>query len=173
MIDFGEADTGRLRCRRPASGSIDLYRELFADREVNRWLRPEPLKPFTAVEIDRLFRHDRAHWRRHGFGPWILRERKRGAFIGRGGLAWTMVGGAPRVELPWALLARYHGQGYATEQALAAIDTARAFGLAQLVSLTLPNNRASRRVMEKVGLTLVGDVEHAGLPHVLYRLDLT
>ena len=28
---------------------------------------------------------------------------------------------------------------------------------------------ASRRVMEKVGFTYEGDIEHAGLPHVLYR----
>lgn len=172
MIDFGEAETERLHCRRPAGGSLALYRELFAEPEVNRWLRPEPLKPFGATEVNRLFRHDRAHWRRHGYGPWILRERERGAFVGRGGLAWTMVEGRPRVELPWALLARFHGRGYATEQALAAIDTARTFGLSELVSLTLPHNRASRRVMEKAGLTLAGEVEHAGLPHVLYRIDL-
>lgn len=172
MIDFGEAETRRLRCRRPAGGSLDLYRELFADPEVNRWLRPEPLKPFTATEVDRLFRYDRTHWRKHGFGPWLLWERKRGDFMGRGGLAWTMVRGKPKVELPWALLGRFHHRGYATEQALAAVDTARAFGLSELVSLTLPCNHASRRVMEKAGLTLVGEVEHAGLPHVLYRINL-
>jgi RimJ/RimL family protein N-acetyltransferase len=32
----------------------------------------------------------------------------------------------------------------------------------------LRDNAASLRVMEKIGLRLVGDLEHAGLPHVLY-----
>jgi RimJ/RimL family protein N-acetyltransferase len=40
-----------------------------------------------------------------------------------------------------------------------------------LVSFTLPDNRASRRVMEKIGFRHDTEVEHAGLPHVLYRLD--
>jgi len=172
MTDFGEAVTGRLRCRRPAANAIALYRELFADPEVNRWLRPSPLHPFADEEVDRLFRHDRGHWQKYGYGPWVLLERESGAFVGRGGLAWTLVEGEPEVELPWALLARFHRRGYATEQALAAIGVARTFGIERLVSLTLPGNRASRRVMEKSGLVLVGEVQHIGLPHVLYELDL-
>lgn len=172
MTDFGEADTGRLLCRRPAANAIVLYRELFADSEVNRWLRPPPLHRFADGEVDRLFSHDRTHWKKHGYGPWVLQERESGAFVGRGGLAWTTVEGEPQVELPWALLTRFHGRGYATEQALAAIGVARTFGVERVVSLTLPANRASRRVMEKSGLTLVGEVEHIGLPHVLYELDL-
>lgn len=173
MIGFGEAETGRLVCERPGSGSLDEYRNLFHDPNVNRWLRPEPLKPFTTAEIDRLFRHDRSHWRRHGFGPWALYEREGGRFIGRGGIAWTVITGEPWVELPWALLPEFEGRGYATEQALAAVAVARSFGIERLVSLTLPGNWASRRVMEKTGLTLVGEVEHMGMTHVLYEIRLT
>jgi [ribosomal protein S5]-alanine N-acetyltransferase len=43
-------------------------------------------------------------------------------------------------------------------------------GLAGLVARTLPTNRASRRVMEKVGFGYERDTVHAGLTHVLYRL---
>lgn len=172
MVAFGEAETARLTCGRPGGGSLDDYRRLFHDRDVNRWLRPQPLKPFTTVEIDRLFRHDRSHWRRHGFGPWTVSERASRRFIGRGGLAWTVVSGVPRVELPWALLPEFHGRGYATEQALAAISVARAFGIDRVVSLALPHNLASRRVMEKAGLTPTGEVEHMGMTHMLYELWL-
>ena len=35
--------------------------------------------------------------------------------------------------------------------------------------MTLPDNHASRRVMEKIGLRFDRDVVHRGLPHVLYR----
>jgi len=38
-----------------------------------------------------------------------------------------------------------------------------------VVSFTLPDNARSRRVMEKLGLRPVLEVEHRGLPHVLYR----
>ena len=35
--------------------------------------------------------------------------------------------------------------------------------------MTLPDNVASRRVMEKIGLRFDRDVNHRGLAHVLYR----
>ena len=46
-------------------------------------------------------------------------------------------------------------------------------GLPDLVSFTLHDNHASRRVMERLGFSYERDVEHAGLPHVLYRLSST
>ncbi len=64
------------------------------------------------------------------------------------------------------------GQGLATE--LGAASVAHAFGplgLADVVSFTLIENRASRRVMEKLGFAYEDEIEHAGLPHVLYRLS--
>jgi RimJ/RimL family protein N-acetyltransferase len=39
------------------------------------------------------------------------------------------------------------------------------------VSFTLTTNRASQRVMEKAGLGFDRRIEHAGLPHLLYRLS--
>jgi [ribosomal protein S5]-alanine N-acetyltransferase len=42
----------------------------------------------------------------------------------------------------------------------------------ELVAFTLPENVASRRVMEKVGFTYERDIEWAALRHVLYRLRL-
>ena len=63
------------------------------------------------------------------------------------------------------------GEGLATELARAAIAVGFGpLGRETLVALTLPDNRASRRVMEKAGLGYERDVEHAGLPHVLYRI---
>ncbi|MDQ2621417.1 MAG: GNAT family N-acetyltransferase [Actinomycetota bacterium] len=170
MVGPAEAVTERLVCARPAASSVNDYREIFAEPEINRWLRPEPLKPFTPAEADRLYRHDRGHWRRYGFGPWAVRERESDRFVGRGGLAWTTVEGERMVELPWAIRTEFHGRGYATEQAGAALLAARDRGFNRVVSLTLPHNLASRRVMEKIGLVCAGNVNHAGLPHVLYEM---
>ena len=38
-----------------------------------------------------------------------------------------------------------------------------------LIAFTLPDNLASRRVMEKAGFAYEREILHAGLPHVLYR----
>jgi hypothetical protein len=40
----------------------------------------------------------------------------------------------------------------------------------EMSSPSLPTNCASRRVMEKVGLSFERDIVHANLPNVLYRL---
>jgi len=76
------------------------------------------------------------------------------------------------VEIGWTVDPDRWGQGLATE--LGAASVAHAFGplgLAEVVSFTLIENRASRRVMEKLGFAYEGETEYAGLPHVLYRLS--
>ena len=116
---------------------------------------------------------DVEHWEKHGFGPWVVLDRAGGPFHGRAGIKWTEVAGERAVELAWSLLPDSQGAGLATEAASAALELAREVGLPELVSFTLIENGPSRRVMEKLGMTCEGEIEHAGLPHVLFRLHLT
>ena len=69
-------------------------------------------------------------------------------------------------------LQRLHGEGLATEAALAAVELAREAGLERIVALVQPSNLASRRVAAKVGFDAGGKIEHAGLPHLIYWLSL-
>ncbi len=167
-----ETDTERLLCRRPPATASTDYRRLFTEPEVERWLRPAPMRRFEDSDFERMLARDRSHWQTHGFGPWVLIDRITGEFVGRAGLNWTVVDGDDEVELPWAVRTRFHGEGLATEAALAAIESARQVGLGRVVSLTLVENRASRRVMEKIGLNYEGQVPHAGLTHAYYSLEL-
>lgn len=62
------------------------------------------------------------------------------------------------------------GQGLATELAHASVRVAfEMLELSELIAFTLPDNAASRRVMEKSGFAYADDIEHEGMPHVLYR----
>jgi ribosomal-protein-alanine N-acetyltransferase len=45
-------------------------------------------------------------------------------------------------------------------------------GMTDVVCFALPHNRASWRVMGKVGFGCERDVVHAGLPHVLYCITV-
>ena len=130
------------------------------------------MDPLSTADIDRILSHDLRHWELHGFGPWALSLRTTDEFVGRAGLAWTRVERRPAVELPWSLLPSFQGMGLATEAASAAVMIAREIGLKRLVSLALVDNVASRRVMEKAGLTYRRDIEHFGLPHALYSIEL-
>jgi RimJ/RimL family protein N-acetyltransferase len=165
-----ERQTRRLLARRPTAEDRAAYHAHFTHPAVERWLRPPPLPPFEAGVLDELIEGDCAHWSDHGFGPWVLVEKESGEFAGRGGLAWTAVEGTPCIELPWSIEPRLHDRGLATEAATAAIDRAGELRFKEVVALVLPANLASRRVAEKVGFTRDGEVTHAGLPHLLFRL---
>ena len=88
----------------------------------------------------------------------------------------------PCVEVGWRLAPEHWGRGFATEGARAATEFAsQDLGLHEVVSYTVPANRRSRRVMEKLGMTTdpADDFDHPELPvghplrrHVLYRLTL-
>jgi RimJ/RimL family protein N-acetyltransferase len=111
-----------------------------------------------------------AHFTQHGFGVWTLRNRQ-GAFVGWGGLKRIGLGGRPEVEILYALLPEYWGRGLATELSTAAVS----LGLGELrlpsvIGFTLVDNARSRRVLEKSGLVYERAFEHAGVPHVLYRI---
>ena len=88
----------------------------------------------------------------------------------------------PAVEIGWRLTTAAQGRGLATEGALALIHHAfHTLNLQQLVAVTVPTNLASRRVMQKLGMTHLPDLtfDHPRVPpahpyrqHVLYSLAL-
>jgi [ribosomal protein S5]-alanine N-acetyltransferase len=165
-------ETEHLRLRRPAPADLAAYEALFARPEVEAWLRPAPLEPFTATEAREMLHADIGHWRELAYGPWALIEKESERFVGRAGLHRTTVEGAPETELAWTTDPACQGRGYATAAAREALDLARAVGLREVVAMALPANAASRRVAEKIGMREAGEISHAGLPHLLYRLAL-
>jgi ribosomal-protein-alanine N-acetyltransferase len=82
--------------------------------------------------------------------------------------------GSPETEIGYRLIRSYWGQGYATEAAIAVCDYAfKQLGLSRLVAMIDPDNLASIRVAEKLGMTYERDVMLAGYSHpdYLYVLE--
>ena len=134
---------------------------------VTLWARRTPP---TEAEIVGGLAAKAAHWDRHGFGMWLLRDRETGEMVGRGGLQYTYTAGLQDVEAAWAIVPERWREGLATELANACVEVG--FGqlaLRSIVAFTLPDNIASRRVMEKACFDYERDIVHAGMPHVLYR----
>jgi [ribosomal protein S5]-alanine N-acetyltransferase len=112
-----------------------------------------------------------AHWEAFGHGMWILRDRATGAPVGWTMLTVTDVGGPGGVEVGWSVAADRWREGLASEAAAEAVRLAFTdLGRDDVVTFTLVDNVASQGVMRRLGFTYEADVEHAGLPHVLYRL---
>jgi RimJ/RimL family protein N-acetyltransferase len=155
----------------PSLRDLAAYGGLFLDPTVAKWLRPPPLRPMGEGDVLALLERDIQHWRQHGWGPWVVRSD--GAFAGRAGLCWTLVEGKREVEIAWSIVPALQGRGLATAAAERALERAREIPLDRVIALTLVENLASRRVMEKAGLVFQREVTHAGLPHVLYDAVIT
>ena len=136
----------------------------------------------TRAESDALAARIRAHLAERGFGLWAVELPGVAPFAGYVGLAVPTFEAhfTPCVEVGWRLAREHWGRGYATEGARAAL--AEGFGrhgLEEIVSITVPANRRSRAVMERLGMTHdpADDFDHPRVPegsplrrHVLYRL---
>jgi RimJ/RimL family protein N-acetyltransferase len=114
---------------------------------------------------------------KRGWGLWAVEVVDGPPLIGVVGLNEThAIPGA--IEVSWKLAREYWGQGYATEAAREAVRFGfEQLGLDEIVSMTVPANLPSRRVMERLGMTHDpdDDFDRPDEPpeltrHVLYRL---
>ncbi len=149
-----------------------------ADPRVTEYLPTKLTRELSDAFVGRI----RAHFDEHGFGLWAVEIPGVTPFAGFVGLAKPRFDAhfTPCVEIGWRVGAEHWGHGYATEAARAALSFGfEALRLEEIVSITVPANTRSRRVMEKIGMTRdpADDFEHPMLPeghplrpHVLYRI---
>lgn len=91
-----------------------------------------------------------ASYERYGFGLSAVESRETGEVMGICGLIKR--DSLDDVDLGFAFLPAYWGQGYAVEAAAAVKRYGRErFGLQRIVAITIPSNHGSIRVLEKVG----------------------
>jgi ribosomal-protein-alanine N-acetyltransferase len=106
-----------------------------------------------------------------GFGRCAVILRSTGELVGDCGLIRILVERRPEVELGWIVRRRHQGKGIATEAAAAwgdyAFDT---LGLERIVSMVSEANVASRRVAEKLGMTVEREAMWGDLPHLMYSM---
>ncbi len=77
----------------------------------------------------------------------------------------------PEVDIGYALLQRYTGQGYAQEAARTVLAHARDdLHLPALMGIVNPDNAASQHVLEKLGMQCVDKSDRDGKPTWTYLL---
>ena len=177
MSSQGEIRTDRLLLRPWTDADREPFAALNADPRVMEFF-PSMLSRNQSDElVDRI----RGQFAERGFGLSAVEVPGVARFIGYVGLAVPHLPPPfdPRVEVGWRLAYDHWGRGYATEAARAALELGFRLGLDEIVALTVPANRRSRRVMEKLGMrrSVSDDFDHPKLAeghrlrrHVLYRL---
>lgn len=87
----------------------------------------------------------------YGYGRMACIEKSSGRLVGLSGLKYLDDLG--ETDLGYRFLPEAWGKGYATESAAAILDAqASRFGLTRTIGLVEPDNRASVRVLQKLGL---------------------
>jgi RimJ/RimL family protein N-acetyltransferase len=113
-------------------------------------------------------------WERDGYSYWMFFDSATDAPVARGGLRRTAFDGQAEVEVGWTTAPDRWGEGLATELGNLAVQVASEhLDVPSIVAFTLPENGASRRVMEKLGFVYEKTAPYKQFgPHVLYRLNV-
>ncbi len=173
-------ETDRLVLRRFTTDDVGHLVELDSDPEVMRFINGGKPTPLEVVEREILPKILAEYQRAPGFGRWAATHKASEEFLGWFSLRQHEDCGPNEAELGYRLRRAAWGQGYATEGARALIHMGfTELGLGRIIAQTMTVNQASRRVMEKVGLTYVrtffqdwGEtIEGSQQGDVLYALD--
>ncbi|MBA3715650.1 MAG: GNAT family N-acetyltransferase [Pyrinomonadaceae bacterium] len=142
-------ETSRLLLRKFEPRDLAPLAEIFSDPEVMKHIggKPRTLKQ-TCDYIVWVIMKD---WIEHGFGWWAVEHKETGKMLGYCGL--RHIDDAPDVDLGYCLARECWGRGYATEGARASLRYGfEELQLEQIYGVIAPDNTASLRVLEKLGM---------------------
>lgn len=162
-----EVETSRLRLRMFRPEDLDAMSEITRDPEVMRFIGHG--RPLTRDETRDNLANIVAAFRRRGFGRWALELKETGELVGYCGLSAgnQEVG----VEVAYMLARGAWGRGLAVEAGRASLRYGfERLGVASIAGLTMQDNRRSRRVLERLGMTFVRDAHFYGFDCVHYAV---
>lgn len=130
---------------------------------------------FAKKDVRKWINRQLTRYRKDGFGYFAVILKESGTLIGQAGLMKSTINGNEAVELGYILDNAYWHHGYGTEAARACLEYA--FGVLELKTVCCsirPENVASIRVAERLGMTLCGNhtvlYNEKEMPHLIYEL---
>ena len=166
-------ETKRLILRRQVIEDLDALWALYCNPEITKYIPDAPRAYAEAKE--ELEWHMNGHPRHPELGLWATIHKETGKFIGRCGLLPWTIEGQQEVEVAYTLAQEYWGQGLATEAAQGILQHGfEQLHLPRLICLIDPENIASQRVAEKIGMTLekkVDGYEGDNVPFFIYSTN--
>lgn len=160
-------ETTRLLLREFVPGDVDALAAVISDPETMRFY-PEPR---NRVGVESWIERNRRRYQDDGHGLWAMVLKSNSEVVGDCGLARQNVDGVDEIEIGYHVRRDLWGRGYAPEAAAACRDYGfERLGAERLISLIRPENVPSRRVAEKIGLSLWKEVLWRDLPHCVYMI---
>ncbi len=163
-------ETSRLYFRKFDPRDLEPMARIFSDPDVMKYLggKTRSLEQ-TCDYIVWVIMKD---WIEHGFGWWALEHKETGKLMGYCGL--RHIDGAPEVDVGYCLAREYWGQGFATEAVRVSLRYGfEALKLDRIFGVVAPENTASRRVLEKVGMKYEKMASYCDWEHELAYYAIT
>jgi RimJ/RimL family protein N-acetyltransferase len=158
-------ETPRLRLRPRVRADVEPIVIMDSDPEVRRFMGG-PLDPeiHRREVLANIMLERPKHW------SWAIERKDRSGFLGM--CLIRPLEGTDFICIGWRLMRQHWGQGFATESSRAVLKHAlRVLGIDPIVAIVNPENLASIRVAEKVGLQPVGTSHHYGTEQILFRAN--
>jgi RimJ/RimL family protein N-acetyltransferase len=161
-------ETDRLVLTTWQSSDWTEFRPIATDPEVMRYITGG--LPWTDEQIQGFVGRQVSLYSDRNFCRWKLLRKPVRELIGFCGVGFWR--DAPDPEIGWWLARRCWGQGLATEAARTALEHAfEHAGLERIISIARPENTASTRIMEKIGLTRECEFDSEDLRLVRYAIN--
>ena len=161
-------ETLRMWLRPLAKADLDILAEIYSAPEVMRYRLIS--QPVSRKQTQEMLASYLAHWEQYGFGRWATIYKANQWLIGHCGLEY--LASLNEVEVNYLLAREYWGQGLATESAIALLRYGfESLQVERLVALAKPENLASRRVMEKIGMQYEKTIQLYGVEWVFYTIN--
>ena len=145
-----QLETDRLRLRHFTLEDLQIMYVLGTDPDVIKYA-DTPCKDLQEAK-ERLEQGPLADYKKYGYGRFAVEYKETGKVIGFCGIKYL-----PEIDLPevgYRYLKEYWGKGIGTEAANVCVDFARTdLKIEKLIALIIPENIASIRVAEKLGMT--------------------
>jgi len=160
-------ETDRLLLREFVPEDVDALSAIFTDPETMRYY-PAPL---DRSEVTEWIKRNRRRYRETGYGLWAMLLKDSGEVVGDCGLTRQTVDEVDEIELGYHVRRDLWGRGYAPEAACACRDHGfDQLGADRLISLIRVGNLPSRRVAEKIGMSLWKEIIWRGLSHWVFMI---
>jgi len=152
---------------------LDNLFALYRDPEIRKYF-PEGILNYDDTK-EELEWHMNGHPRHPELGLWATVYKETDRFIGRCGLLPWDIDGKLEIEIAYLLDKKFWHQGLATEAANGIMKYAfEKLTLSRLICLIDPDNIASQRVAERIGMSLerkVDGIDGDNFPTLIYAIE--
>jgi ribosomal-protein-alanine N-acetyltransferase len=163
-----ELATPRLSLRPVSPADRARLRAIFRDPYVRRYLWDSLIVDFE--QVDPIIAASEEAMRVHGLGIWCVAERGDASALAIG-FAGARPMASGELELIYGFLPEHWGRGFALEASRAVLALAFERGHARVWAGTDVENKASERVMRRLGMRFDHRVTVNGLPQIYYVME--